>query len=100
MKRYEWLNTDYILARINERLRELSFELVEPDPSRAICYEVGTLWLIDLSGEIVLEGVDISEFGAGFNLLKSGELFGFEDFVANTCDVLLLKLGYGLEVGN
>ena len=73
--KYPWLNTDYILAKINERLHDLSFQLIEPDESRGICYEAGTLCLIDLSGEIVLKDVDISEFSEGFNLFKSCLLY-------------------------
>jgi hypothetical protein len=94
MKRYEWINTDYIMVKINRYLRNHAFELVEPDPSRGLCYREGTLWLMDLSGDIVLEEVDLSEFSEGFNLLKSKEPFGFEDFIANVCDGLLIKTGH------
>ena len=97
MNKYEWLNTDYIMAVVNLNLYSYGFKLAEPDPDRGICYVEGTLWLIDEFGDIALEDVDISEFGEGFNLLKLKEPFGFEAFVANVCDGLLIKTGYDLE---
>ncbi len=97
MKTYEWLNIEYILAKINERLSAVSVQLIEPYPTRELSYEEGTFWLIDLSGKIILKDLDLSEFSEGFNLLKSGELFEFEDFVTNACFGLFLKLGYGLD---
>ena len=97
MKTYECLNTDYILAKVNWPLSNYAYELIEPDSARGICYEEGTFWLIDLYGEIVLEGIDLAEFAEWFNLFKSGEFCGFEDFIANMCDGLLIKVGHDFE---
>ena len=97
MKKYEWFNTDYILAKVNWHLSNHAYELIKPNRANGIPYEEGTFWLIDLHGEIVLKDIDLAEFAEGFNLFKSGELFGFEDFIANTCDGILIKVGHDFE---
>ena len=99
MKKYECLNIDCILKAINARLVEDGFMLIKPVLANGACCDPGTFWLVDTAGDVVFDDFDLAEFSEGFNLLKSGELFGFEDFIANTCDGLLLKLGYGLEIG-
>lgn len=97
MEKYEWLNTDYILAKVNWHMSNHAYELIKPDPARGICYEEGTFWLIDLFGMVVLQGVDLSEFSEGFNPLKSDDPSEFEDFIANTCKGLLIKVRHDFE---
>ena len=66
--------------------------LINPALASESTCDAKSFWLIDMAGEIVLRDFDISEFSEGFNLLKSGEPGGFEDFIGNTCDSLLLKV--------
>ncbi|MDG5469658.1 hypothetical protein P9J64_15150 [Deltaproteobacteria bacterium IMCC39524] len=97
MQRQEWLNIDYILERVNWHLSNHAYELIKPYRGKGICYKEGTFWLVDLFGDIILEDVDLSEFGEGYNLLKTAESHEFEEFIANVCDGLLIKAGHDFE---
>ena len=97
MTKNKGINTDYFLTQINWHLGNHALKLVKPDSTRGIPCEEGTFLLMDIFGEIVLKNVDLAEFTDGFNLLKSGELRGFEDFVAHVFDCLLIKIDYDVE---
>lgn len=97
MKKFEWLNIDYVLARVNWHLCNHAYRLIEPDQARGICYEEGKFLLIDLFGEIVLEDVDLAEFAEGFNMFKPKESFEFAEFIAKVCEGLLIRLGNDFE---
>ena len=97
MTKNKGINTDYFLTQINWHLGNHAYKLVKPDSTKGVPYEEGSLWMMDFFGNIVLENVDLAEFTDGFNLLKSGELRGFEDFVAHVFDRLLVKVGHDVE---
>lgn len=83
---------NFILKAVNAHMVEHGFLLIKAGLASETVCDAESFCLIDMAGEVILKDLDLAEFSEGYNILKSQELWGFEDFIANTCDGLLLKI--------
>ncbi len=84
-----------IMENVNHHIREDGFLLIDPAFGEQ-GLDDGTLWLANQSGKIVVRDIDIFEHAVGYDLLKPDALFGFNAYVANLRDALLIEAGVDL----
>jgi hypothetical protein len=84
-----------VIEKANDCLKDHGFLLIIPD-----CvdqeYAEGLLCLAGISGCMVLHNIDVFEHTEGYDLLKPDAPFGFNAYIANLCDALLIEAGLDL----
>lgn len=85
-----------IIEKVNHRIKDDGFWLINPPSAELGPDGDGLLWLVDQTGRVVLQNIDVFEHSEGFDLVKSDVLWGFNDYIANLCDTLLIMAGVDL----
>lgn len=85
-----------IIKKVNHVIKDQGFLLIDPPSAMQESGTEKLLWVANQSGEIIAQDVNILDLADGFNLLKDDASFGFNDYVANLCDAVLIKAGIRL----
>ena len=85
-----------IIKQANQVMFPYGFWLHAPR-EKQMSYEEGEIWLMDMYGVVILRNIDVFKYTEGFDLLNEDVTFGFNDCVANLCDILLIMAGVKLD---